>query len=70
MLYFRRSPPPKIVRQSLAVSTEHQPGLAKWLWSHPWIAPEVMRRVLAKAEEDGTLDSILREIENGEGPSQ
>lgn len=63
MMYFRRhAPAPSSVRTALIVPTNQYPALADWVWSHPWVAPEVIRRVLQEAFDNGTLDSVLKQI--------
>ena len=69
LTHFRRpSDPPTSVRTALIVPANAYPELARWIWSHPYVAAEVMRRVLRKACVDGTLDAVLMELVHEEKP--
>lgn len=63
--FTRKGPPPEVVRTALIVRTDEHPELANWIWKHPWTAAEVFRSILGKACADGTTETLLEEIENG-----
>lgn len=70
MYYARRGPPPKRHRIGLTLSKDTYPDLLKWLWEHPYAGQEVIRQVLERARRDGTLDAIVKEIEDGAATGQ
>lgn len=63
--FTRNGPPPNVVRTALIVRTDEHPALATWIWKHPWASAEVFRAVLRDACDDGTLDRLIKELEDG-----
>lgn len=68
--YTRYGTYPATVRIAVNVNTTDDSAfraLGVWLWEHPGVAPEVIRRGLEQLRAAGILDSLARAVEGENG---
>jgi hypothetical protein len=62
--FVRCEPCPARVKLQIRLRRESSPGLAEWVWDHPYVGAIVVKAVLERALRIGELDAMDKEIRN------